>query len=317
MAASKKKPQKKVLKKTLKRVRGKAEKRPATRIIIVSGMSGAGKSTALNAFEDMGFEAVDNLPVSLLPKLLQLGDGTKGEIGRGPLAIGIDSRTRAFQPAKVMQMIDRLRRRDDVEISLLFMDCDDETLAKRFSETRRRHPLAQDRPVSDGIVAERQSVGELVEAADMVLDTSGNNIHDTRRRLTEIYTPHQARAITTVVKSFGYGRGLPRDADLVFDVRFMRNPHYEEKLRPLTGRDKAVGKYIRTDPNYAPFLKKLERMLISLLPLYLREGKAYLTIAFGCTGGRHRSVYLAEEAGKLLEKKGYRVNIVHRDSEKS
>lgn len=302
---------------TRKARRKKSAAPPATRIIIVSGLSGAGKSTALNAFEDMGFEAVDNLPVSLLPKLLRLGGGEDGDSDRGPLAIGIDSRTRAFEPAKVLQMIDRLRRRDDVEIGLLFMDCDDETLAKRFSETRRRHPLAQDRPVSDGIIAERQFLGELAEAADMVLDTTGNNIHDTRRRLTEIYAPHQARVITTVVKSFGYGRGLPRDADLVFDVRFMRNPHYQEKLRPLTGRDKAVGKYIRDDPNYAPFLKKLEKMLVSLLPLYLREGKAYLTIAFGCTGGRHRSVYLAEETGKLLEKKGYRVNIVHRDSEKN
>lgn len=289
----------------------------ATRIIIVSGLSGAGKSTALNTFEDMGFEAVDNLPVSLIPRLLQLGSGESDDGERGPLAIGIDSRTRAFQPGKVVQMIDKLRRRDDVEIGMLFMDCDDENLAKRFSETRRRHPLAHDRPVSDGIIAERQFLGELVDAADIVLDTTGNNIHDTRRRLTEIYSPHQAMAITTVVKSFGYGRGLPRDADLVFDVRFMRNPHYEDKLRPLTGRDKAVGKYIRDDPNYAPFLKKLDRMLLSLLPLYLREGKAYLTIAFGCTGGRHRSVYLAEETGKLLEKKGYRVNIVHRDSEKS
>ncbi|MCH8861488.1 MAG: RNase adapter RapZ [Proteobacteria bacterium] len=299
--------------------RKKAAAKTGTRIIIVSGLSGAGKSTALNAFEDMGFEAVDNLPISLLPELMRLdgGDNGDGEGNRGPLAIGIDSRTRAFQPAKVVQMIRRLRRTDDVEISLLFMDCDDETLAKRFSETRRRHPLAQDRPVSDGIIAERQFLGEMMEAADMVLDTTGNNIHDTRRRLTEIYAPHEAMAITTVVKSFGYGRGVPRDADLVFDVRFLGNPHYEEKLRPLTGRDKAVGKFVRDDPNYAPFVKKLNAMLLSLLPLYLREGKSYLTIAFGCTGGRHRSVYLAEETGKLLEKKGYRVNIVHRDAERN
>ncbi len=283
-----------------------------TRIIIVSGLSGAGKSTALNAFEDMGFEAVDNLPISLLPKLLNLGEGE-----RGPLAIGIDSRTRAFQPAQVIWMIDKMRRAGEVEISLLFLDCDDETLAKRFSETRRRHPLAHDRPVSDGIIAERQFLCQMMEAADMVLDTTGNNIHDTRRRLSEIYEPHRAMAITTVVKSFGYGRGVPRDADLLFDVRFLSNPHYEEKLRPQTGRDKAVGAFIRKDPNLAPFTKKLNAMLLSLLPLYLREGKAYLTIAFGCTGGRHRSVYLAEETGKLLEKKGFRVNIVHRDAERN
>lgn len=294
-----------------------APRQTGSRIIILSGLSGAGKSTALNAFEDMGFEAVDNLPVSLLPKLLQLGSGENGDNDRGPLAIGIDSRTRAFQPAKVVEMIDRLRRLDDVDIGLLFMDCDDETLAKRFSETRRRHPLAQDRPVSDGITAERQFLGELMEAADMVLDTTGNNIHDTRRQLAEIYAPDKAISITTIVKSFGYGRGLPRDADLVFDVRFLANPHYQEKLRPLTGRDKAVGKYIRDDPNFAPFVKGLDAMLLSLLPLYLREGKTYLTIAFGCTGGRHRSVYLAEETGKLLEKKGYAVNIVHRDAEKN
>lgn len=283
-----------------------------TRIIIVSGLSGAGKSTALNAFEDMGFEAVDNLPVSLLPRLLDLGEGE-----RGPLAIGIDSRTRAFQPAQVIRMIDKMRRAGEVEISLLFLDCDDETLAKRFSETRRRHPLAHDRPVSDGIIAERQFLCDMMEAADMVLDTTGNNIHDIRRRLSEIYQPHRAMAITTVVKSFGYGRGVPRDADLVFDVRFLSNPHYEEKLRPQTGRDKTVGAFIRQDPNFAPFTKKLNAMLLSLLPLYLREGKAYLTIAFGCTGGRHRSVYLAEETGKLLEKKGFRVNIVHRDAERN
>lgn len=287
-----------------------------TRVVIVSGMSGAGKSTALNAFEDMGFEAVDNLPVSLLPNLLHLGEGKEGEADRGPLAIGIDARTHGFQPAQVVQMINRLRRTDDVDIGLLFMDCDDGTLAKRFSETRRRHPLAQDRPVSDGITAERQFLGELIESADMVLDTTGNNIHDTRRRLTEVYALGESTAITTVVKSFGYGRGLPRDADLVFDVRFLSNPHYQEKLSPLTGRDMAVGRYIRKDPNYAPFVKKLNAMLLALLPLYLREGKAYLTIAFGCTGGHHRSVYLAEETGKFLEKKGYRVSIVHRDAEK-
>lgn len=283
------------------------------RVIVVTGLSGAGKSTALHVFEDQGFEAVDNLPISLLPRLLQMGDGAEPEGGLRPLAIGIDSRTRAFDPAQVLRVTEDLRRWDAADVTLLFMECDDDNLVKRFSETRRKHPLALDRPVLDGITAERAIMGPLKEAADIIIDTSGNTVHEAKHRVKTAYDVDEEPHATIIAKSFGYGRGLPRDADLVFDVRFLKNPHYVEELRPLTGCSLEVAEYVKSDENFAPFFNKMSKLLQSLLPLYRKEGKAYLTIAFGCTGGRHRSVTVAEAIGKLLDKEGYRVNIVHRD----
>lgn len=294
------------------------------RIVIVTGLSGAGKSTALNVLEDLGFEAVDNLPISLLPNLLIMDKkkGAAGEAGAAGaagqhLAVGVDSRTRAFVPAQILETIDQFKRASIAETQLLFMECDDQNLTKRFSETRRRHPLAHDRPVIDGITAERAILREMKEAADIVIDTSGLTVHETRARLEELFSSNATPAMTIVAKSFGYGNGLPRDADLVFDVRFLKNPHYEDDLRALTGIDPRVADYVRTDENFDAFFERVEAMLVMLLPLYREEGKAYLTIAFGCTGGRHRSVMMAEAMGKRLDEIGYRVSIVHRDAERT
>lgn len=293
----------------------KTEVKP--RIIVVTGMSGAGKSTALHAFEDLGFEAVDNLPISLLTKLLKIEDGASAR----PLAIGIDSRTRAFNADQVLEILKKLRRAGRANASMLFMECSDEELTRRYSETRRRHPLALDRPVADGIAAERPLLRHLRENADLVLDTSSQTVHDTRARLIELYSADSSQegrpALNIVIKSFGFSRGLPRDADLVFDVRFLRNPHYDEALRPLTGLDERVAAFVHADENYATYFRLVEEHLLTLCPLYQAEGKAYLTVAFGCTGGRHRSVALAEAVGKLLESKDYRVNILHRDARES
>lgn len=284
-----------------------------TRVVLVTGLSGAGKTTALHTFEDMGYESIDNLPLALMPKLLKLEDDTPGHPEGRPLAIGIDLRTRAFQPNRVVEQIAMLRHNWKVDLSILFMDCSDEELAKRFSETRRKHPMALDRPIQDGIGYERDLLASIKSLADVVLDSTGFNIHETKRRIQSLYQWEGSSQLTIVCSSFSYGKGIPRSSDLVFDVRFLQNPHYDDDLKDKTGVDRGVGEYIEQDPNFAPFFDKINGLILSLLPLYQQEGKSYLTIAFGCTGGRHRSVFTAEKLGNLLEYSGYRVNIVHRE----
>ena len=291
-----------------------ADQTAKTRVVIVTGLAGAGKTTALKAFEDLGFEAVDNLPISLLPKLLSTKDDNPEHTDNRPLAIGVDSRTRAFRADTVIKQVDRLRRRHDLDVTLLFFECDDDILSNRFSETRRRHPLAQDRPVRDGIAREREIMGPLREMADMVLDTTGQTALATRNRLRSLYRTDGEPEMSVTCMSFGFSRGVPRDADLVFDVRFLRNPHYVDDLRPLTGQDERVATYVVADDVFPDYFDRLSDFLRFLVPLYQREGKSYLTVAFGCTGGRHRSVVLTDLFGRVLEKDGYRVNIVHRDA---
>jgi UPF0042 nucleotide-binding protein len=281
------------------------------RVVIVSGLSGAGKSTALRALEDAGYEAVDNLPLSFLGALVQAG----GE-GTRPLAIGIDARTRDFAPQPVLDALAGLRASPGVDARLLYLDADDEVLRRRFTETRRRHPLALDRPVLDGIQAERSLLWALREGADIALDTSNATGAELRRMVQERLADDLRPGLVVAVVSFAYRWGLPREADLVFDVRFLANPHYEPALEPLTGRDPAVGAFIERDPGFEAFFAGLVAMLAALLPRYEREGKSYLTIGCGCTGGKHRSVHVAERLARWLRPRGRQVNLVHRDIER-
>ena len=281
------------------------------RVLLITGLSGAGRSTALNAFEDMGYETVDNLPATLVSALVQ------PEAARDrPLAIGIDIRTRDFGEAPFLATVDALRARDDIDFLVLFFDCDDETLLRRYSQTRRRHPLAHDRPVADGIGMERRRLAQLRDRADWVIDTTDLTEGDLRRELRSSFSLARTPSMSIIVMSFAYGQGIPRAADLVFDVRFLRNPHYLDNLRDKTGEDPEVGAYIEGDSGYAEFFQRLTGFIEPLLPRYRAEGKSYLTVAVGCTGGRHRSVYVAEKLGAWLAARGYRAAIRHRELER-
>jgi RNase adapter protein RapZ len=278
------------------------------RVLLVTGMSGAGHSTALKALEDMGYEAVDNLPISLLPNIVRLDPALAQ-----PLAIGIDIRTRDFGIASFLDALAPLVGASGIALKVIFLDCEDELLLRRYTETRRRHPLAGDRQVSDGIRLERERVSPLRERADLVIDTSALTAADLRRLLQGHFALDRAPGVSVFVTSFSYRNGLPRDADLVFDVRFLDNPHYTAALRHLTGLDGPVGAFIEADPDFAPFFDRLTQLLLPLLPRYDREGKSYLTIAIGCTGGQHRSVFVAERLAECLRAQGKPVDVAHRD----
>ncbi len=297
-----------------------AERDPAhrvgkRRVVLVTGLSGAGRSSCLKALEDIGYEAVDNLPLALLPALLSSADAEAGP--RRSTAIGVDIRTRDFGVASFIAEVSRLKQLPDREVQLLFLDCEADVLARRFTETRRRHPFALDRPLADGIQLERQLVSPLRDHADLVLDTSQLGLSDLRRILWSAFVLDPKSGVAVSVSSFSYRQGLPREADLVFDVRFLDNPHYDPVLRPLDGRDVRVAAHVAADPDYAPFFDALTRMLEPLLPRFYAEGKSYLTIAIGCTGGRHRSVFVAEQLAEWLRAKGQLVSLFHRDVERS
>lgn len=279
---------------------------PSSRIVVVTGMAGAGRSTCLKALEDGGFEAVDNLPLDLLERLLGGGPPTRD------LALGIDSRTRDFSPRKLSELI---RRAADPSLSatLLYLECDDEILQRRFTETRRRHPMAVDRPVGDGIARERSLLAPLKAEADVLIDTSLLTVADFRRVVAERFVPAAGVGLAVTVISFAYRQGLPREADMVVDARFLSNPHYVEHLRALTGLDAGVQAHVREDPDFAAFVDGLEAMLLPLLPRYHAEGKSYFTIGVGCTGGRHRSVFVAEELAVRLKKAGWPARPLHRE----
>lgn len=285
-----------------------AERAPP--LVIVSGLSGAGKTTALKMLEDIGYEAVDNLPLTLLESVA----ASRGE-ERQALAVGIDIRTRDLDIDHFNAMFDALAGRAELDLRVLFLDCDDEIIQRRFTETRRRHPLAADRPISDGIRLEREVLGWLRARADRVIDTSRLAIADLKRLLSGDYLLDTSAGLAVFVTSFAFPLGLPRDADLVFDVRFLANPHYDEALRPLNGLDSAVADFIAADSAFTPFFDRLADMLTELLPAYEREGKSYLTVALGCTGGRHRSVFTAERLAARLSDADWRVTVRHRDLE--
>lgn len=283
------------------------------RLLLVTGMSGAGKSTALDTLEDLGWEVVDNLPLKLLDRLLDQPPAEGSATDHRPLAIGIDSRTRGFDAEAIVQRVQRLRRRSHFEVSTLFLDCAGVELERRYGETRRPHPLALDRPASDGIAQERQLLAPLRDAADFIVDTTSLSRAELQNELRTRFGEERGAETVLTVMSFGFARGLPRNADLVFDMRFLRNPHWDRELKPMTGLQDAVGAYIAEDEAYAPALGQIEALLLTLVPRYAHEGKAYVTVAFGCTGGRHRSVHVAERVARRLRDAGFSPTVVHRD----
>jgi UPF0042 nucleotide-binding protein len=277
------------------------------RILLVTGMLGAGKSTALRELEDLGWEAIDNFPIRLLHRLVG------HEPQPHPLAIGFDCRTRGFVPDDVIERVKKLESRGDIVLSTLFLDCTGNELERRFNETRRRHFLAEDRPVADGIAAERELLGPLRRWADVLIDTTHFSTNDLQQRIRELFGDSAPREMTVTVTSFGFSRGMPPVADLVFDMRFLDNPHWNPELRPMTGLDKGVAAHIERDPAFQPAFERIRTLLVDLLPRYSAQGKTYVTIAFGCTGGRHRSVFFTERIAGALREAGFSPTVLHRN----
>jgi UPF0042 nucleotide-binding protein len=282
-------------------------------ILLVTGMSGAGKSTVLKTLEDLGWEVVDNLPLVLLDRLLDapLAEGSPDD--SQPLAIGIGARTRDFDPERIIRRIRDLRDRHGLEVGMLFLDCSGAELERRYSETRRRHPLALDRPANDGIGRERDLLAPLRDWANRLIDTTDMAANELAQQIRASFGGDDLGEPTLSVRSFGFARGLPRNADLVFDMRFLRNPHWDADLRPGTGLDADVSAYIMADPAYEAAVSRIEDLLILLLLRYRAEGKSYVTVAFGCTGGRHRSVHVAERVARRLREAGFSPSVGHRD----
>jgi UPF0042 nucleotide-binding protein len=283
---------------------------PRKPILLVTGLSGAGKSTVLRTLNDLGWEVVDNLPLLLLDRLLATelpggGDDTR------PLAIGFGAETRGFDAAQIVRRIKRMREEHGREIGTLFLDCAGAELERRYNETRRRHPLALDRPAADGIARERELLGPLRAFANRLIDTTDLSSNDLRAQIRASFGGDQFEPVLSVM-SFGFARGIPRNADLVFDLRYLRNPHWVDSLRPGTGLDADVAAYVMGDPGYYT-IEQIESLLFELLPRYRAEGKGNVTIAFGCTGGRHRSVHVAERVAGRLRAEGFSPTVAHRD----
>jgi len=284
----------------------------AGELVIITGMSGSGKASALKAFEDLGYYCVDNLPVELIPRFAELALQS-GEIPRTALVVDVRE---GSQLEKLPAMLKSVKR--TIPTRVIFLEASDAALLRRYSETRRPHPLGKGTTVRVSLGAERRHLRSIRAIADLVIDTSKFNVHELRSHLTDRFKQHSGSQQTILVScvSFGYKHGLPDDADLVFDVRFLPNPHFVPEFRALTGRHPRVAKYIRSFPQTQEFINRISDMLIYLLPHYIREGKSYLTIGFGCTGGQHRSVMIAEDVNKRLRKAGYKVKVVHRDTPK-
>ena len=280
------------------------------RLLLVTGLLGAGKTTALKVLEDLGWEVIDNFPVRLLGRLI---DSADGPVQDTPLAIGFDSRTRGFDPNKVIALVKKLAGRSDLEITTLFLDCAGSELERRYNETRHRHPLAQDLPAASGISAERELMEPLRRWADLVISTTQFTSNDLQQAIRERFGEGAAQGLTVTVSSFGFARGMPPIADLVFDMRFLDNPHWDPVLRPQTGQDAAVAEHIRQDPAWHEAFARIRDLILLLLPRYQAQGKAYVNIAFGCTGGRHRSVFTAEQLAAALTEAGYSPSLLHRN----
>lgn len=279
------------------------------RILLVTGPSGAGRSTAINALEDLGFEVIDNLPLSLLSRLL---DG----VSTGPLALGLDVRNRDFSTNALIGAIDGLTGRLGDAAQVLYLEADDDTLIRRYSETRRHHPLAPAGPPLAGIAAEKDLLAPIRARADVLMDTSDLSPHDLRGEIDRMFAPGKGKLLGVSVQSFSYKRGLPRGLDMVFDCRFLRNPHWDNQLRQKDGRDAAVAAYVEKDPRYDPFLAQVKALVDLLLPAHKDEGRAHLSIGFGCTGGQHRSVVMAERLAASLAHDGWPVSKRHREMER-
>jgi RNase adapter protein RapZ len=285
--------------------------RDAHRLVLLTGLSGSGKGSVLNTFEDLGFYCVDNLPVALIPKFSELYvEG--GEIERAALLVD----------AREGEQIDKLpgiyrQLVHEHPATLVFIEASDEALIRRFSETRRPHPLGRGGSIAEGIREERRRMAPIRRLADVVIDTTKFNVHELRQFIVDRFQNPGRRPLLVSVVSFGYRYGIPAEADLVFDVRFLPNPHFVPRLRPFSGKDPRVARYIRSFPQTGEFLRRIESLLLYLIPHYIQEGKSYLTVALGCTGGRHRSVTLAEIIKRAVKKKGYSAKVVHRDLDKT
>jgi len=286
------------------------EHRPSTKqLVLVTGPSGAGRSTAIHALEDLGYEAIDNMPISLLPRLLD------GPAPHRPLALGIDTRNREFSTTGLLDLIDQLTARPDTELTTLYLDCRSDVLIRRYSETRRRHPMAPAETPEAGVRREQSLLTPIRDRAGTLVDTSDLNVHQLRKEIERLFTPAAGNHLALSLHSFSYKRGLPRGIDMVFDCRFLANPYWTPALRALDGRDPRVAAHVAADPRYQPFFDRVLDLTRLLLPAYEDEGKSHLSIAFGCTGGQHRSVMLAESLTKALAEDGRQVSIRHRELE--
>jgi UPF0042 nucleotide-binding protein len=284
-------------------------RQPSPELVIITGMSGSGKASVLKAFEDLGFYCVDNLPVELIPSFAELALQSR-DIRRTALVVDVREGSKLGKLPGILQSV-----RKTLPTKIVFLEASDAVLLRRFSETRRPHPLGTDSPVKSALKQERRHLSAIRRLADFVIDTSKFNVHELRAHINERFREKsKEKGILVSSVSFGFRQGVPEDSDLVFDVRFLPNPHFIPEFRPLTGRDPRVARYIRSFPQTREFISRISKLLVYLLPHYVHEGKSYLTIAFGCTGGQHRSVMMAEEVGKHLRKAGYRVKVVHRDS---
>ncbi|MFC6497295.1 RNase adapter RapZ [Gemmobacter lanyuensis] len=279
-------------------------------LVLVTGPSGAGRTTAINAFEDLGYEVIDNLPLSLIPRLI---DGPP--LGR-PIALGVDVRNRDFNATALIELIDTLTRDPRVQLSLLYLDCGPDELVRRYNETRRRHPLAVAETPALGITREMDLLAPIRVRADHLIDTSGMSPHDLKAEIADWFDRAGVPGLAVSVQSFSYKRGLPRGLDMVFDCRFLANPHWVPELRALDGRDAAVAAHVQSDPRFEEFTTRLRDLLLFLLPAHKAEGKAHLAIGFGCTGGQHRSVAVAEMMANALAEAGWSVSKRHRELER-
>lgn len=285
------------------------ETRRSPELVIITGMSGSGKASVLKAFEDLGYYCVDNLPVELILRFADLATQSR-DIRRTALVVDVREGSKLGKLPRILKSVRRM-----IPTKVVFLEASDAVLLRRFSETRRPHPLGTDSPVKSALKQERRHLGVIRGVADLVIDTSKFNVHELRAHINERFheqSPEKSILVSSV--SFGFRQGVPEDADLIFDVRFLPNPHFVPEFRPLTGRHPRVAKYIRSFPQTQEFISRISDLLVYLLPHYIHEGKSYLTIGFGCTGGQHRSVMIAEEVGKKLRRAGYRVKVVHRDS---
>ena len=281
-------------------------------VLVVTGMSGAGRTTAINALDDLGYEPLNNFPLSLVDSLIAPGVGATG-----PIAVGVETRTRGFSARALAHTVDKLRNREQTGGALLFLDCTDKALLSRFSQTRRRHPLAPADDPLTGILTERNILQAVRERADAVIDTSDMTPHELKAELQARFALSRSVGLAITVQSFSYKRGAPHGADIVLDCRFLHNPYWQEDLRALDGRDPRIQGFVRRDPLYDGFYNRLADMVKMLLPAFRNEGKAYLTIALGCSGGRHRSVTVAEQLSQDLASDGWPVSVRHRELEQS
>ncbi len=280
------------------------------RVLLVTGLSGAGKLTVLRTLEDLGWEVVDNLPLDLVRRML---DSPASDDGLRSVAVSLGAHTRGFDVERLIDLVTELNDEGRYDVGTLFLDCDTPELERRYSETRRRHPLALDRPAADGIAHERALLEPLRRWANRLIDTTDLKANELQKDIRGSFGLAGANGPTLSVMSFGFSRGLPRSADLVFDMRFLRNPHWVPELRPGTGLDPHVAAYVMGDPAYEGAVSRIEELLVLLLPRYRAEGKAYLTVAIGCTGGKHRSVHVADRIAKRLRAAGFSPTLSHRD----